>query len=113
MVSEFIFFGSRFGNTETTLLMREEVDGVGAALPTHAMKLHEWGTPIMGLNSGMGHPPPELRLDSRIGRPASAVGKICALTNLDDVAVRIADVAADLAVFGQRLGDELGSSAFP
>jgi len=113
MVSEFIFFGSRFGNTETTLLMREEVDGVGAALPTHAMKLHEWGTPIMGLNSGMGHPPPELRLDSRIGRPASAVGKICALTNLDDVAVRIADVAADFAVFGERLGDEFGSSTLP
>jgi len=44
---------------------------------------------------------------------ASTVRKICALTNLNDVAVRIADVAADLAVFGQRLRDELGSSTFP
>jgi hypothetical protein len=44
---------------------------------------------------------------------ASTVRKICALTNLDDISVRIADVAADLAVLGQRLRDELGSSTFP
>src|SRR5216684_5560568 len=44
---------------------------------------------------------------------ASTVRLICALTNLDDVAVRIADVAADLAVLGLRLRDELGSSTFP
>ena len=44
---------------------------------------------------------------------ASTVRKIGALTNFDDIAVWIADVAADLAVLGQRLGDELGSSTFP
>src|SRR5215472_14873175 len=36
-----------------------------------------------------------------------------ALSNLDDIAVRIADVAANLAVLGYRLRDELGSSTFP
>ena len=43
----------------------------------------------------------------------STVGKVRALSNLDDVAVRIADVAADLAVLGDRRRDELGSSTFP
>ncbi len=43
----------------------------------------------------------------------STVREICALTNLDDIAVRIADVAAYLAVLGDRFCDELGSSAFP
>src|ERR1700741_3329193 len=36
-----------------------------------------------------------------------------ALSNLDDITVRIADVAANLAVLGYRLRDELGSSTFP
>jgi hypothetical protein len=36
-----------------------------------------------------------------------------ALPNLYYVAIRIAYVAARLAVFGLWLGDELGSSAFP
>jgi hypothetical protein len=51
----------------------------------------------------------------RNGAPgqASTVRLICALTDLDDIAVRIADVAADLAVLGLRLRDELGSSTFP
>jgi hypothetical protein len=43
----------------------------------------------------------------------STVREIGALTNLDDVAVRIADVAADLAVLGDRLRNELGSSTLP
>src|SRR6476660_7994339 len=37
----------------------------------------------------------------------------CALSNLDDVTVRITDVAARLAVLGDRLRDELRSSTFP
>src|SRR6202158_3426673 len=36
-----------------------------------------------------------------------------ALSNLDNITVRIADVAANLAVFGYWLRDELGSSTFP
>ena len=36
-----------------------------------------------------------------------------ALPNFDDITVRIADVAADLAVLGYWLRDELGSSTFP
>src|ERR1700733_4685253 len=36
-----------------------------------------------------------------------------ALSDLDNIAVRIADVAANLAVLGDRRGDELGSSTFP
>ena len=44
---------------------------------------------------------------------ALTVGKVGALSDLDNITVRIADVAADLAVLGDRLCDELGSSAFP
>src|ERR1700735_2166282 len=36
-----------------------------------------------------------------------------ALSDLDNIAVRIADVAADLAVLGDRLRDELRSATFP
>jgi hypothetical protein len=36
-----------------------------------------------------------------------------ALSDLDYITVRIADVAARLAVLWDRLGDELGSSTFP
>ena len=41
------------------------------------------------------------------------VGEIGTLPDFDDVTVRIADVAANLAVLGNRLGDEVGSSTFP
>src|SRR5579862_6134424 len=41
------------------------------------------------------------------------VGEGSALSDLDNVTVRIADVAADLAVLGYWFGDELGSSTFP
>ena len=44
---------------------------------------------------------------------ALTVGKVGALSNLDDITVRIADVAADLAVLGDRLSNEFGSPAFP
>src|SRR5580692_11290071 len=46
-------------------------------------------------------------------RLALAVGEVGALSDLDNITVRIADVAARLAVLGDRLGDELGSSTFP
>src|ERR1700689_138721 len=48
----------------------------------------------------------------RQGR-ALTVGDVGALPDLDNIAVRIADVAACLAVLGYRLRDELGSSTFP
>src|SRR5580700_2080469 len=41
------------------------------------------------------------------------VGEGSALSDLDYVTVRIADVAANLAVLGNRLRDEFGSSTFP
>jgi len=44
---------------------------------------------------------------------ALTVGEIGALSDFDNVTVRIADVAADFAVLGDRLGDELRSSTFP
>ena len=44
---------------------------------------------------------------------ASAVREVGALSDLDNITVRIADVAAYLAVLGDRLRDELGSSTFP
>jgi hypothetical protein len=44
---------------------------------------------------------------------ALTVRKIRTLSDLDDITVRIADVAANLAVFGYRLRDELRSSTSP
>src|SRR5271154_2374218 len=44
---------------------------------------------------------------------ASTVLEGGALSDLDNITVRIADVAARLAVLGDRLGDEVGSSTFP
>src|ERR1700683_3164668 len=44
---------------------------------------------------------------------ALTVCKVCALSDLDKISVRIADIAAYLAVLGYRLGNELGSSTFP
>src|SRR6202030_3419173 len=45
--------------------------------------------------------------------PRSTGREVGALSDFDDIAVRIADVAADLAVLGYWLRDELGSSTFP
>src|SRR3974390_3790543 len=39
--------------------------------------------------------------------------EVGALSDLDNISVRIADVAARLAVLGDRLRDELRSSTFP
>ena len=44
---------------------------------------------------------------------ALTILELGALSDLDNVTVRIADVAANLAVLGYWLRDELGSSAFP
>ena len=44
---------------------------------------------------------------------ALTVNKVGALSDLDNVTVRIADVAAYLAVLGDRLGDEFGPSTLP
>ena len=41
------------------------------------------------------------------------VGEVGALSDFDDIAVRIADIAAYLAVLGDWFGDELRSSTFP
>ena len=49
---------------------------------------------------------------SHAGR-ALTVREIGALSHLDNVTIRIADVTAYLAVLGDRLGDELGASTFP
>src|SRR4051812_15945129 len=38
---------------------------------------------------------------------------IGALSDLDNVTIRIADIAACLAVLGDRLSDEFGASTFP
>ena len=44
---------------------------------------------------------------------ASALREAGALSDFDNVTVRIADVTANLAVLGYRFRDELGSSTFP
>ena len=44
---------------------------------------------------------------------ALTVREIGALSDLDNIAVGVADVAANLALLGDRLRDELGSSTFP
>ena len=51
-------------------------------------------------------------LSPHLGR-ALTVGEVGALSDFDDIAVRIADVAADLAVLGYWFRDELRSSTFP
>ena len=45
--------------------------------------------------------------------PALTVLELGALSDLDNITVRIADVAANLAVLGYWLRDELSSSTFP
>ena len=54
----------------------------------------------------------KLTLAFRSGR-ALTVGQIGALPDLDNVTIRIADVAADLAVLRDRPCNELRSSTFP
>jgi hypothetical protein len=44
---------------------------------------------------------------------ALTVDLVGALADFDDVTVGIADVAANLAVLGDRCGDELGASTLP
>ena len=44
---------------------------------------------------------------------ASTVLEVGALSDLDNISVRIADVAAYLAVLGDRWRDEFGSSTLP
>ena len=56
--------------------------------------------------------PATLILVSQLGR-ALTVGEIGALSDLDNVTVRIADVATYLAVLGDRRRDELRASTFP
>src|SRR5580693_6911629 len=58
-----------------------------------------------------GRPQP-FRSASHPGRVLT-VDQVRALSDLDDVTVRIADVAANLAVLRYWLRDELGSSTFP
>src|SRR5271167_5186375 len=55
-----------------------------------------------------GHPQ-AFKSASRPGR-ALTVREVGALSDFDDIAVRIADVTAYLAVLGDRLGDELSAS---
>ena len=55
------------------------------------------------------------RLVKSASRPGRALTVLegGTLSDLDNITVRIADVAANLAVLGHWLGDELGSSTFP
>ena len=54
----------------------------------------------------------KLILASHLGR-ALTVGQVGALSDFDNVTVRIADVAANLAVLGYWRRDEFSSSTFP
>jgi len=82
----------------------------GQALAENARMGHpqrEWCT--QG-SSDVGHPP-----FKSVSYPGGAltVCQVGALSDFDDIAVRIADVAAGLAVLGDGLRDELRSSTFP
>jgi hypothetical protein len=50
---------------------------------------------------------------SELADQASTLREVGALSDLDDISVRIADVAANLAVLGDRLCDELRTATFP
>jgi hypothetical protein len=56
--------------------------------------------------------PQRFKSESHPGRPLTVL-ELGALSDLDNVTVRIADVASNLAVLGYWLRDELGSSTFP
>ena len=47
------------------------------------------------------------------GEDSLTVLEVRALSDLDNISVRIADIAARLAVLGDRLRDELRSATFP
>src|SRR4051794_14280764 len=55
----------------------------------------------------------ELRGNMELSGRVLAVGQVSALSYFDNVTIRVANVAARLAVLWDRLGDELGSPAFP
>ena len=66
------------------------------------------------------HSSQPLRQHRSVSRPGPAVNRttltvrqVGALSDLDNVTVRVADVAARLAVLGDRRRDELGPSTFP
>src|SRR5208283_3546701 len=61
---------------------------------------------------GLSEHPQPFKSESHPGQ-ALTVCEIGALSDLDNVTVRVADVAAYLAVLGNRLRDELGPSTFP
>ena len=53
------------------------------------------------------------RANESAGPRALTVGDVGALSDFDNITVRIADIAAYLAVLGYRFRDELRSSTFP
>jgi len=61
---------------------------------------------------GLSEHPQPFKSESHPGQ-ALTVCEIGALSDLDNVTVRVADVAANLAVLGNRLRDERGPSPFP
>ena len=71
------------------------------------------GVPVVRAN-GLGEAKSTQRFNlCPVRARALTVGQVSALSDFDDIAVRIADVAAYLAVLGYRLGDKLRASIFP
>jgi hypothetical protein len=84
-------------------------------IPTHACRTYrskpKYWLDTAARKASREHPQP-FKSESHPGR-ALTVLELGALSDLDNITVRIADVAANLAVLGYWLRDELGSSTFP
>jgi hypothetical protein len=71
-------------------------------MPTHAMKLHEWGTQGIGLSSCMGHPPKIVRMASRPGDNVKL-----SIGDLDDRQAMLYDFRARLSFMKRDLAELL------
>src|SRR3984957_9937082 len=103
-----VSFAALSGTTRRGVL--EQLARADASITDLAEKFH---MTLMGMRAGC---PIRSSNWTRFSSPwarASTVCEVCALSDLNNISVRIADVAARLAVFGDRFRDELRSSTFP
>ncbi len=88
-----------------TLAGARRIRGTNVSIKTKVLARHR--SP-----GGSSEHPQAFESKSHPGR-ALTVLESGALSDLDNITVRIADVAANFAIFGDRFRDELGSSIFP
>src|SRR6516164_6740560 len=95
---------ARVGIPPPTLFQKREKDGAPASSLVEAKRPTQAKIGLLWA--------PAFKSAAHPGR-ALTVREFGALSDLDNVTVRITDVAARLAVLGYRFRDEFGSSTFP